>query len=258
MPQKPNTRISQKADIVFLIDVTGSMQPCIDALKERVSDISKSLEGHSNVRVDWRAKAIGYRDLEADPVEKHYVGKENPFVKNAGGLRAQLAEFEAEGGGGGIEEIPESGLDALMMVMDKEDWIGGGEGHRIIVLLTDAPTKTYTVDGLDVNDVSQKAADEHFRILMWAPKTEEYLEVAKVPKCSLTDVSGGDSANVYEGLKNLNWDTLYKILQESVSQPVPPAPDPPRIEPGTTTSDGPIRPPRRDPSAGGGSETTEA
>ena len=48
------------ADIVFLIDVTGSMQPCIDALKNNIAAfvdaLSKSDANNSSPISDWRGR----------------------------------------------------------------------------------------------------------------------------------------------------------------------------------------------------------
>ena len=68
---QPQARPKTKgvADVVFLIDVSGSMKPCIDALRTNIEGFINSLsKGEANnappVR-DWRGKAVGYRDVEA-------------------------------------------------------------------------------------------------------------------------------------------------------------------------------------------------
>src|SRR5207253_10259760 len=70
-------------DIVFLLDATGSMQPCIDALKDNIAKFIDSLtEGGPNNQLpvrDWRGRVVGYRDLPADG-DGWYV--DNPFVRD--------------------------------------------------------------------------------------------------------------------------------------------------------------------------------
>jgi len=205
--------LKTKADVVFLVDVTGSMQPCIDKLKQNVSDLAKSLEGFSNVSVDWRAKAIGYRDLECGSEETNFAGADNPFVSTSSALAGQLDEFVADGGG----DEPESALDAIQLALSKEDWINVGEGHRIIVLLTDASTKVKTIDGVDVVEIARTAADGQFRLLIYGPRTDEYELLGKLPKGAFTDVA---TINAYEGLRNLDWNVLYNTLTKTVSTPL--------------------------------------
>lgn len=258
MAAENEARLETKADVVFLVDVTGSMQDCIDALKQNVGNLASSLEGESNVKVDWRAKVIGYRDLEADPEPDQFVGKDNAFVSTSAELASQIAPLEAKGGGPGQEEIPESALDALKMAIDTGDWIDIGQGHRIVVLLTDAPTKPQTVDGEDAQTIAQKAAEGHFRVLVYGPNAPEYELLGKLPKSGFTDVAGGASPDVYEGLKNLDWKVVYETLSKSVSQPAAPGPAP-APSPSPAPGPGPfVAPPSDDSIMGGGGKTVPA
>ena len=118
----PQTRSKTKgvADIVFVVDVSGSMSPCIDALRKNIEAFIDSLsQGDANnaapVR-DWRGKVVGYRDIEAAEVEGLPWIVDNPFVRDAGTLKAQLATLQAGGGG----DEPESLLDALYKVASME------------------------------------------------------------------------------------------------------------------------------------------
>lgn len=138
------------ADIVFLLDSTGSMGPCIAALKENIHVLIETLvrgdEQKGIVPVqDWRARVVGYRDfLDCNKNEKiantyRKFGKggwfiSNPFTRDKDVLHSQLDSLKAFGGGavrsnstvrlsrGGsqganTESSPESLLDALMLVL---------------------------------------------------------------------------------------------------------------------------------------------
>ena len=48
---------------------------------------------------DWRGKVVGYRDIEAANSENLPWIIDNPFVRDAGALKAQLAALDAAGGG---------------------------------------------------------------------------------------------------------------------------------------------------------------
>jgi hypothetical protein len=133
-------------DIVFLLDVTGSMQPCIDALKTNISTFIDTLTtknaNNENPVKDWRAKAVGFRDFEADATPY----EDNPFVRDASALKAQLNGLKADGGG----DEPESLLDALFKVssMDQSEdnstsedankWRHRHQAARVVVVFTDA------------------------------------------------------------------------------------------------------------------------
>ena len=97
----PQTRAKTKgvADVVFLIDVSGSMSPIIDALRKNIEAFVDSLQsGDANnvapVR-DWRGKVVGYRDIEAAQSEGMEWLEDHPFVNDAASLKAQLAELRA-------------------------------------------------------------------------------------------------------------------------------------------------------------------
>src|SRR5205823_10862629 len=61
-------KVKGVADIVFLLDATGSMGPCINAVKQNIKTFAQTFttptpNGPAVVK-DWRAKVMGYRDLD--------------------------------------------------------------------------------------------------------------------------------------------------------------------------------------------------
>lgn len=134
-------------DLVFLLDVTGSMQPCIDALKANISLFIDALTlgdaNHARPIRDWRAKVVGYRDFE-DAERAPF--EDNPFVRDPAALKAQLEALVAVGGG----DEPESLLDALYLVATQEvsgdgpgveepgRWRHRHQATRMVVVFTDA------------------------------------------------------------------------------------------------------------------------
>jgi hypothetical protein len=133
-------------DIVFVMDVTGSMDPSIRDLAANVATFIDSLTtadpNNSSPVKDWRAKVFGYRDVSDTRCEAFV---DNPFVRDAAALRTQLAALKAEGGG----DEPESALDALYKVAtmgstdrgtpeDATKWRYRSEAARVAILFTDA------------------------------------------------------------------------------------------------------------------------
>ncbi len=58
--------MSGVCDFVFLIDSTGSMQPCMNALVQNLSVFLDGLAGAQSPVHDWRGKVVGYRDARVD------------------------------------------------------------------------------------------------------------------------------------------------------------------------------------------------
>lgn len=138
-------------DIVVLLDVSGSMQECIDAVKDSISTFinglaAKDANNESPIK-DWRMKIAGYRDHQHNEAT-WFV--DNPFVKDSAAVQAQLNAPSMQASGGGDE--PESLLDALFKlanmeqagVQDGEDpnkWRARGTAARAVIFFTDATFK---------------------------------------------------------------------------------------------------------------------
>ena len=137
MPFNPNLTDSTCADIVFVIDGTGSMSKAINTVKElavgfRTRVMEKLAEVDRSVEV-LRVRVITFRDFSADTdalVASPFFtlpDEEPQFLDFIGGI-------EAVGGG----DEPENALEALAEAMNSE-WTADGTYRRhIIVLFTDA------------------------------------------------------------------------------------------------------------------------
>lgn len=179
------------ADIIFLVDVTGSMQPCIDALKANIAEFLKTLSQSDDAAPvrDWRACVAGYRDYDFDdapPFERF------PFVRDAESLKEQLDALEAKGGG----DEEESLLDALYAVATLGDaapgaetpdcWRARGEAARIVVVFTDAPYKEVMrlpkARGGGFYDVANALMAERIILSLFAPDMPCYDRLAQIDK----------------------------------------------------------------------------
>lgn len=142
-------KVKGVVDIVFLLDATGSMASCIDALKDNihafVSGLTAPDPNGTTVVQDWRAKVVGYRDYEVDG--RHAL-VDQPFVNSVQAIRGQLDALEADGGG----DEPESLLEALYAVATMpatergaeplpDHWRYRSSAMRVVVVFTDASYK---------------------------------------------------------------------------------------------------------------------
>lgn len=201
MSQKP--KVKGVVDIVFLIDVTGSMTPCIDALKKNIEAFVESLTGSDANGVqlvqDWRASAMGYRDIREDG-PNWFVS--NPFIDSVEGLRNQLSGLKAQGGG----DEPESLLDALFKVAsmpatDKgasglsDHWRYRSDAMRAVIVFSDASFPRELVDppGATMMDVMNKLMETRLVLTMFAPQFDCYEELSLVNKAKYHAVTGGEN-----------------------------------------------------------------
>jgi len=218
-------------DIVFLLDVTGSMQPCIDALKNNISTFIDTLtiKGPNNESPvkHWRAKAVGYRDFRTD--RDAFV--DAPFVEDPASLKAQLAALIAEGGG----DEPESLLDALHRVasmpatgkgslLEADKWRYRSEAARVVIAFTDAsyhPTMEQPKGGT-VSDVINALHSNRIILNLFAPEMPCHDELSKADKSDYFPIPT-KGKNPVEALEEFtrdqkNFRKTLEALAKSVSK----------------------------------------
>lgn len=131
--------VSYAVDIVFCIDVTGSMDPILDAVKANAlgfyDDVQTNLVAKGKNVAQLRVRVVAFRDLVADGGA---AIEESPFFALPDD-RARFSEFvgglTAEGGG----DAPESGLEAVALAI-ASPWTRTGDRRRqVIVLWSDQP-----------------------------------------------------------------------------------------------------------------------
>jgi hypothetical protein len=115
------------ADLVFVIDTTGSMNDKIDALIETCQSFVDKL---ATRRIDWVAAVVGFGDLtvEGDRIVA------TPFSSSAERVKALLRGLPRYSGGGNEGE---SSLEALQAAMDLPGY--RPEAMKVVVLITDEP-----------------------------------------------------------------------------------------------------------------------
>ena len=188
--QMMKKKIKGVADVVICLDATGSMQPCIDALKARIGAMFDVMAKPINVNgadftvTDWRARLVVFRDLDTDPSDKALV--EFPFINTKEALVAQLADPAAQHFGGGDE--PESLLDGVYRAT-RSEWRNAKEAHRFVIVFSDATAKPMLHEstagaGLpkDAAEVIQALKTQMVKLVLFArrdPVTEKLLGAVK-------------------------------------------------------------------------------
>ncbi|HKG95244.1 MAG TPA: vWA domain-containing protein [Gemmatimonadaceae bacterium] len=230
----PPAKTKGVADIVFLVDVTGSMAPIIDALRRNIESFIDSLgAGDANNAPpvkDWRGRVVGYRDIETD---RDWL-VDNPFVRDAVALKAQLAALRAEGGG----DEPESLLDALYKLAtmeaspkgaqaeDPRKWRYRSDAARVVVVFTDASFReTMSIPeakGGSLQDVANVVMANRIILSLFAPNMEGYDRLSQIDKSEWEAIEY-PGLNPQEALQKFtadpaNFRNTLKQLAASVSK----------------------------------------
>ena len=221
-------------DIVFLLDITGSMQHCIDALKANISAFIDSLtasgpNNDSPVK-HWRAKICGFRDFKVD--KEPFV--DSPFVEDADALRAQLVALKASGGG----DEPESLLDAIYRVAtfgqteksaqtaDPFKWRYRSQAARVVVAFTDASYHETMVQpaGGTIDEVINALHSNRIILSLFAPEMDCHDKIAQADKSEYTPIpwdrsskTGAQEALAKFTSDQTNFRKTMEMLAKSVS-----------------------------------------
>jgi|SRR5215469_2837669 len=220
-------------DIVFCIDVTGSMTPVIDAVKNNVRSLhtrlSTAMGEKSKSISQLRVRIVAFRDFADNPSD---AIEQTEFLV----LPDQLTEFEnfvhglrATGGG----DEPESALEALSIAIDSQ-WERGLDRRRhVIAMFTDASAHplgdpaaraapTYpesipaSIDGLFDRwgyAAAQSATMEHGakRLLLFAPDTGPWnIIAADWGNTIFLPSKAGD------GLEEYEMDQIIDVIANSI------------------------------------------
>jgi hypothetical protein len=131
--------LSYAVDIVFCIDVTGSMTPILDAVKANAlgfyDDVQANLTEKGKNVAQLRVRVIAFRDFVADGAA---ALDESPFYTlpaERGGFSEFVNGLIAQGGG----DAPESGLEAVALAINSPWTTTGDRRRQVIVVWTDQP-----------------------------------------------------------------------------------------------------------------------
>ncbi len=139
-------------DIVFVLDVTESMQPYIDAVKQNVIAFAQDLQSNSR---DYRLGLVTFEDYVVSAYPDCNCAYRNSFTSDVKQFTEWVGGLHAGGGG----DIPEDQLDALAYAA-KFPFRPEAEG--IIIIVTDAPAH-HDGDGSADTSHDQGFWDHHTR-----------------------------------------------------------------------------------------------
>ena len=197
------TKIKGVVDIVVLLDVTGSMQKCIDAVKASVATFIGSLsatDANNEAPIkDWRMKIVGYRDHQVS--ESNWF-VDNPFVRDVTAVQTQLSAANMQASGGGDE--PKSLLDALFRIANMGEsgaqdgdepgnWRTRGSSARAVIFFTDGTFKTpMTIPeatGANVWDVINALTGNKIILCGFCPEWSGYEELGSLDRAQISWVA---------------------------------------------------------------------
>jgi hypothetical protein len=144
--------VSDKVDIAFVVDATGSMNDEIEFLKLELEDvIRKTFEQYKDLNLN--VGSVFYRDTRDEYLTKH-IDLKNDLLKVL-----NFVKLQSSGGGG---DYPEAVDRALNIAIDSLQWREDARS-RILFLLMDAPPHDDAKE--EMMKLIEKAAAKGIRII---------------------------------------------------------------------------------------------
>jgi hypothetical protein len=195
------------ADIVFCIDCTGSMEPCIEGVVNGIDTFVTGL--HSAGRVDYRLRLVAYRDLPFGD-ETHVTD----FTSDADQFRNWVKALKARANDTGDE----STLDAMCIAL-QSPW--RERCHRSVVVFTDAGphtqlhASTQATERDGIKAVIRLQNQAHALIFILAPQDHAYEQIAKQQQVIYQALPVDDRR--YEGLRATDFQQVLDFIGRSIS-----------------------------------------
>jgi hypothetical protein len=195
------------ADIVFCIDCTGSMEPCIEGVVKGVDTFVAGLQTAG--RVDYRLRLVAYRDLPyGDQTQV------TDFTSDADQFRKSVASLSPRANDTGNE----STLDAMCLAL-QSPW--RERCHRSVVVFTDAGphtqlhSSTGAPDRDGVKSVIELQNRAHALIFILAPQHPTYEQIARQQQVIYQALPADDRR--YEGLRATDFQQVLDFIGRSIS-----------------------------------------
>ena len=118
-----------RVDVLFVLDITSSMQPQIDGVRRGIIGFANSL---SQRKLDARIGLAAFRDRLIGEEPEMLLFGQQPFTADPAEFRREVDRLKANGGG----DTPESSLDGLSLAARQPF---RADATRVLVLITDAP-----------------------------------------------------------------------------------------------------------------------
>lgn len=135
-------------EVVFVLDTTGSMGGLIQAAKDNIWSIARSMAS-AQPQPDIRIGLVAFRDRGDD-----YVTRVVALSDDLDSVYAQLMDLRADGGGDTPEAVNEALFDAVHTIQ----WSGDPNAYQAIFLVGDAQPQMHYQDDVKYPVTLQAAA----------------------------------------------------------------------------------------------------
>ena len=211
-PPLPIAGMATKAiEVVFVVDVSGSMGGTVDSLKSNIESFVNDLEATGQ---PWKVKVVSFSDVTvSEPIETSGWASDLDSVRSA--LNSTL---NMKGG----DDEPESMIDGLANAINHAGWTSGSDVIRKIVTFTDASSKIPEASSGTIDSISGSAVAQGISIEIYGrtadPVTSEFATKSGAslkefdPTSDMSATLGDLSASFYSEDVFVDLDLVAKYI----------------------------------------------
>lgn len=215
------------ADVVFVIDASGSMMPCIEALKANIAAFASSVEGPNAAGFDLRLEFVA---LKVDPKRMTYIVDTSrcPSPTAFQALYSRDQEGEREKHFWSTPKVFVERLTTIQVGADEDSlmaldfaldlpWRKASSCHRVVVLLTDEPPETGVepvARKAQASALVQKINDLRVKLFMVGPYSDIMVELQSADGADQVQI---DDDDVGGGLASVDFTKVMGAIAKSIS-----------------------------------------
>jgi flagellin len=206
------TTINGKADIVFIIDKTGSMGSSINNVVENLEEFASSIESNG---INSRFGLVTYGDV--NPSDGGDLVISTPFTGNIIDFKTSISSITVNGGG----DFAESGLEGINEALKNYPLRPGAS--KQFILLTDAlvhddATDMDGGDGKSTHDIDVMAITMGYQNIKFTVVGPISNQTVNTQLKRLSEPTGGKYLDIYGDFSAQLQDLSRSIVEDSISE----------------------------------------
>jgi hypothetical protein len=210
-------------DLLFCIDASQSMQPCIDAVRNHVLSFVRGLESglqqrKVDIRLDFLAHSCGednglfrMQTVRTQSLETALALYSKP--RPDAFFTSDVAEFERA-----LSAVQVAGDEATLVALDFAldfPWRSRRNCHRVVICLTDEAFESGALveeQRRQLDALIDKVQALGIMLFLVAPASDVWHRLAEIDKSEFKEVSEANN-----GLQNVNFEKVLEHIGKSVS-----------------------------------------
>jgi len=212
-------------DVVFCLDASGSMAPCIDGVRRNVGAFLDGLAGDANRKIDCRMDFLAHSCDEAGQLFRSESSRwqNQDLISRLYSANTTPADFfttEPSTIRSGLDRVAVYGDEAMLVALDLAldfPWRLRAGCHRVVVMLTDEPMESNapangTSQASRIGEVIDKIHALGVMLFLVGPKSAGLDELAEADKSQYQQVQQAE-----DGLGSLDFARVLAHVGKSVS-----------------------------------------